>query len=95
MSVDVLGMSCSEYQRFISRQCSGDVALTWFDIDRHGSLLNDGSDPREGGEAAVVPPAVLLHGMREVKVSVQAHGYPLVLLDVPQICHTRRRKSEF
>ena len=49
------------------------------DDDRHGSLLNDGSYSREGGEAAVVSSAVLLHRVREVKVSVQAHRHPLIL----------------
>lgn len=82
---------CSENHRFHQPTAFGeckdaDVALTWIDVDRHGSLLNDGSDPWEGGEAAVVTPAVLFHRMRKVKVSVQAHGHPLVLLDVPQIC---------
>lgn len=62
-----------------------DLALTWFDIDRHGGLLNNGSDPRKGSEAAVVPPAVFLHRVREVQVSVQACGHPLILFDVPQI----------
>lgn len=53
--------------------------------DGHGVLLNDGAYLGEGGEAAVVPPAVLLHGVGEVEVSVQAHGDPLVLLDVLQV----------
>lgn len=53
--------------------------------DGHGGLLNDGAYPGEGGEAAVVPPAVLVHGVREVQVSVEAHGDPLVLLDVLQV----------
>lgn len=61
------------------------VTPTCLDNDRHGSLLNDGSYSRECSEAAVISPAVLLHRVREVKVSVQAHGHPLILLDVLKI----------
>lgn len=46
------------------------VTPTCLDNDRHGGLLNNGSYSWEGGEAAVVSPAVLLHRVREVKVSV-------------------------
>lgn len=44
--------------------------LTCLDNDRHGRLLNDGAYSRKRSEAAVVPPAVLVHRVREVKVSV-------------------------
>lgn len=68
------------------------------DDDRHGRLLHDGADGGEGGDAAVVPAAVLLHGVGEVEVSVQAHGHPLILLDVLQVCagaraHTHKKKK--
>ena len=59
--------------------------LTGLDHDGHGCLLDDGAYPGEGGETAVVSPAVLLLGVGEVQVSVQTHGHPLVLLDVLQI----------
>lgn len=55
------------------------------DDDGHGALLNDGADLGEGGEAAVVPSAVLLLDVREVEVAVQAHGDAVVLLDVLQV----------
>lgn len=58
---------------------------TCLDDDGHGGLLDDGAYPREGGEAAVVPAAVPLHGVGEVEVPVQAHGHPLVLFDVLEI----------
>lgn len=44
--------------------------LTCLDNDRHGRLLNDGPYSWKRSEAAVVPPAVLVHRVREVKVSV-------------------------
>ena len=50
----------------------------------HGGLLDDGSYLGEGGEAAVVRPAVVLHGVSEVQVPVQVHGHPLVLIDLLQ-----------
>lgn len=58
---------------------------TCLDDDGHGSLLNDGSYSWKGGEAAVVSPAVFLHSVREVQVSVQAHGHPLILLYVLKV----------
>lgn len=59
--------------------------LTCLHDDRHGGLLDDGSYSWKSGEAAVIPPAVFVHGVGEVKVPVQAHGHPLVLLDVLEI----------
>lgn len=61
------------------------VTPTCLDDHGHGGLLNDGSYSWEGGEAAVVPPAVLLHRVREVEVSVQAHRHPLILFYVLKI----------
>ena len=57
---------------------------TTLDDHGHGCFLDNGSDGREGGEAAVVFPAVILHGVREVKVAVDAHGNPLILANVLQ-----------
>lgn len=62
-----------------------EVTPTRLDDDRHGGFLNNGAYPWEGGEAAVVSPAVLLHGVGEVKVSVQTRGNSLVLLDVLEV----------
>lgn len=62
-----------------------EVTPTCLHDDRHGGLLNYGSYPRESGEAAVVSSAVLLHSVREVEVSIQAHGHPLILFYVLEI----------
>lgn len=69
------------------KQCScedkeAEVTPTCLDDDRHGGLLNDGSYSWEGGKATVVSPAVLLHSVREVEVSIQAHRHPLILFYV-------------
>lgn len=58
---------------------------TRLDDDGHGGLLNDGPYPGEGGEAAVVSAAVLLHRVGEVQVAVEAHRHPLVLLYVLKV----------
>lgn len=58
---------------------------TRLDDDRHGRLLNDGSYSGEGGEAAVVSSTVLLYRVREVKVSIQAHRYSLILFYMLEI----------
>lgn len=65
--------------------CRIESIRTRADDDGHGVLLDDGADLGEGGEAAVVPPAVLLLSVREIEVAVQAHGDPVVLLDVLQV----------
>ena len=57
------------------------LQLTGVDHYGHGGLLDDGADHGEGGEAAVVRPAVLLLGVGEVQVSVQTDGHPRVLLN--------------
>ena len=57
-------------------------SLTTGHDDGHGSFLDDGAYAGEGGEAAVVSPAVRLNGVGEVQVPVQTHGHSLVLLDV-------------
>ena len=57
------------------------IQLTGVDHYGHGSLLDDRANHGERGEAAVVPPAVLLLGMGEVQVSIQADGHPRILLD--------------
>ena len=57
------------------------LQLTGVDHYGHGGLLDDGANHGEGGEAAVVPPAVLLLGVGEVQVSVQTNGHPRVLLN--------------
>lgn len=54
------------------------------DDDGHCGLLHDGAYPGKSREAAVVSAAVLLHGIREIQVPVEAHGNPLILLDVLQ-----------
>lgn len=58
---------------------------TCLDDHGHGGLLNNGAYPGKGGEAAVVPAAVLLLGVSKVKVSIQSHRNPLVLLDMLQV----------
>lgn len=55
---------------------------TGFHQHGRGRLVDDGAYFGEGGEAAVVRPAVVLQGVREVQVAVDARGNPLVLLDV-------------
>lgn len=59
--------------------------LTCLHNDRHGGLLDDGSYSWKSSKAAVISPAVFVHRVSEVKVSVQAHGHPVVLLDVLKI----------
>lgn len=49
---------------------NNECPLTRLDNDRHGRLLNDGSYSWKSSKAAVVPPAVLVHRVREVKVSI-------------------------
>lgn len=46
--------------------------------------MDDGTYCVERGEAAVVVPAVVLQGIREVQVAVDARGDPLILLDVDE-----------
>lgn len=77
--------ACSSEQQHSSQDKEAGVTPTCLDNDRHGGLLNDGSYSWEGGEAAVVSSAVLLHSVREVKVSVQAHRHPLILFYVLKI----------
>lgn len=58
---------------------------TGFHQHGRGRLVDDGAYFGERCEAAVVRPAVVLHGVREVQVAVEARGNPLVLLDVLEI----------
>lgn len=53
--------------------------------DGHGDLLDDGAKFGESSIAAVVLAAVVLQGVREVQVAVDAHGNPLILLDEMEI----------
>lgn len=55
---------------------------TGFHQHGRGRLVDNGAYFGEGREAAVVRPAVVLHGVREVQVAIEARGNPLVLLDV-------------
>lgn len=64
--------------------------LTAVDGQLHGHLLHNGSELREGGEAAVVATAVSLLHVGEVQVSLLAHVHALVLLDVLQLCKETR-----
>lgn len=57
-------------KQHLSEDKEAGVTPTCLDNDRHGCLLNNGPYSWEGGEAAVVSPAILLHRMREVKISV-------------------------
>lgn len=54
---------------------------TGFHQHGRGRLVDDDAYNGEGGEAAVVRPAVVLQGVRDVQVAVDARGNPLVLLD--------------
>lgn len=64
--------------------------LTAVDGQFHGHLLHNGSELREGSEAAVVAAAVSLLHVGEVQVSLLAHVHALVLFDVLQLCKETR-----
>lgn len=68
------------------RQDSEFFGLTAVDGQFHGHLLHNGSELREGSEAAVVAAAVSLLHIGEVQVSRLAHVHALVLFDVLQLC---------
>lgn len=58
---------------------------TAFHHHSRGGFVDDDANLAEGGKAAVVRPAVVLQGVREVQVAIDASGNSLVLLDVLEI----------
>lgn len=66
---------------------------TWLDIQDHAGFLNDCAYPVKGGKTAVVIVAIFQQCIREVQIPIEAHGHPLILLNVSKIWEQYREEG--
>lgn len=68
---------------------SESLGLTGLDPEVNGFLLDDGPGAREVGVADVVRVVVRGEDVGKVEIAVLTHRYPLILLDVQDLCGGR------